>query len=282
MTRPSHNNFPQMPQKRMVVLGNALALPVPELLSPHIIRSKAAELYLLDAPDSTASSLSKLYEVLTDQSYRVNASYRGFADNLEPYWADQFFYPSVEKSEKNRTEFAVYSRMIERWPDISKIESQEFLLLIMEIHRRLGTGVNGFRTTSVGMKPDARGNGILFPCHRLCEPLLRSLHMFLCNHSSQYPVAAATVAYGAMIHAHPFNDGNGRTARALFNLILSSSTGSRHFIPIHLIATARQGSFLIKLRRAFYGDDWGPLQDFFSDAIRLSRDIQENSLSAIR
>jgi fido (protein-threonine AMPylation protein) len=87
-------------------------------------------------------------------------------------------------------------------------------------------------------------------------------------------------AYAAIIHAHPFADGNGRTARTVYNLLLAKETGSRHFVPIQLICSRTQASFLIKLRRALYGGNWAGLQAFFADATRLSHRLQATLAAA--
>jgi hypothetical protein len=52
------------------------------------------------------------------------------------------------------------------------------------------------------------------------------------------------------------------------------TAGSRHFLPIHSFNALTRGGLVIKVRRAIYGGDWGPLLAFFADATRLSHRFQ--------
>lgn len=153
-------------------------------------------------------------------------------------------------------------------------DADAFLDLLRYVHRSVKGGATAFRNGPVFIRPDADGNVIEFPPWQLCEPLLRALAAFTARHIERYPALCAMVGYAGVIHAHPFRDGNGRTARILFNLILRHGCQSRHFLPLSRLTTLSEGGFLIKLRRALYGGEWEPLAAFFVDALRLSHEIQ--------
>jgi hypothetical protein len=76
-------------------------------------------------------------------------------------------------------------------------------------------------------------------------------------------------------HAHPFCDGNGRTARTLFNVILGSSGVSKHFVPLKAILGRTAGAFVIHLRRAMLLGQWQPIHSAFLAALQLSVESQQ-------
>jgi len=268
-----HANFPQAPRDRTVALTGRLAFPSVDPLAPLTVRSKALERALRQAPPSSAASLARLGDALAKPAWSA-ADYPGLHDELAPYLDERGPDDMPGENAKDRTEFAVYSRMIDRMPAGHALDPGSFVNLIVETHRRLGTGISRLRDRAVGIRPDAAGNRVVFPHQDQCPALLDDLHYFLSRRMADCPGLCATVVYAALIHAHPFNDGNGRTARTLYNLVLSAGTGARHFVPIHLIAAHHRGSFLIKLRRALYQGDWNGLQGFFCDAGRLSQKLQ--------
>lgn len=275
----AHPNFPQAARGRTIRLTGALAFPAIAPLAPLIVRSKALELILREAPATTAASLARLSAALADPAWRAGADFPGLCDELDPYLGDKASDSKAEEIAKARTEFAVYSRMIARMPAPGALDAAGFVDLLRDTHRRLGTGISTLRDRAVRIRPDAAGNQVLFPHFSQCPALLANLHGFLDRHHACYPVLCATVTYAALIHAHPFNDGNGRTARTMYNLVLAAGTGSRHFVPVHLIAADHPGSLLIKLRRALYGGDWSGLQALFADAGRLSIRLQQTELA---
>lgn len=267
-----HLNFPQAPRNRTVAYSGLLAFPGVEPLTQLAIHSKALEFQLRTAAPTSRASLSRLCSALSAPGWN-DGTYPGLCDELEPYL--QGAGPEDEGGEaaKAQAEFAVYSRAVGRHTSFAAMDEGAFIGVLLNLHRRLGTGINALRNGPVGLRPDKAGNRVLFPHHRLCRPLLHSLHRFLARHLADHPGLCATVAFAAIVHAHPFNDGNGRTARTLYNLILAEAAATRHFVPTHVFAVRRPG-FGIKLKRALHGGDWLSLQTFFTDAARLSQKLQ--------
>ncbi|HEU0099178.1 MAG TPA: Fic family protein [Allosphingosinicella sp.] len=272
-------DFPQLPRDRTVAYSGLLAFPRIEPLSPLAVRSRAVELQLARAQPSSAESLDRLASALVasapDSDLEAD-SHPGLRDELEPYVQAPIPRPGPCEAAKVRAEFAVYARLAGRHEPFAAMDEKAFVDFLVEVHRRLGAGLNALRDGAVGLRPDSGGNRVLFPHHRLCPALLSSLHGFLRGHLADHPGLGAAVAFAAIVHAHPFNDGNGRTARTIYNLILADGTGTRHFVPIHAIA-GRFPGFAIKLKRALHGGDWLSLQSYFADAIRLSRSLQGES-----
>jgi hypothetical protein len=150
-----------------------------------------------------------------------------------------------------------------------------FLELLRRIHHAVKGGESGFRTKSVIIRPDSSGSVTIFPPWQLCAPLLLALASFVAQNFSRAPGLCATVAFAGVIHAHPFRDGNGRTARVLFNLLMRRASGTEHFVPLSKFTALSRGGFVIKLRRALYGGEWQPLVAFYADALALSHELQK-------
>jgi hypothetical protein len=264
---------PQMPRNRVVAYSGLLRFPRVEPLSPLAVQSKAMEVQLRHAPPSSAASLERLCAALACSDWEAADRYAGLRDELEPYVQAGGDRDAGASAAKAAAEFAVYERLAGRHEPFAAMDEEAFTAFLMDVHRRLGAGRNGLRDRPVGLRPDLAGNRVLFPDHRLCPALLSSLQGFLREHSAAHPALCASVAYAGIVYAHPFNDGNGRTARTISNLILADSAATRHFLPIQAIAVRRPG-FAIKLRRALHGGDWLSLQTYFTDATRLSRALQ--------
>ncbi|HYJ83656.1 MAG TPA: Fic family protein [Allosphingosinicella sp.] len=267
---------PQLPRDRVLAYSGLLKFPTIEPLSPLAVQSKAMEAQLRSARPSSRASLDRLCAALDRPDWEAAYSYPGLSDELEPYVQAAEDCHAVPAGRKAATEFAVYARLAVRHVPLAAMDDEAFTRFLMAVHRRLGAGRNALRDGPVGLRPDAAGNRVLFPDHRLCPALLSSLNGFLHAHLAAYPALCASVAYAGIVYAHPFNDGNGRTARTICNLILAGSAATRHFLPIQAIA-ARHPAFGIKLRRAIHGGDWLSLQTYFTEATRLSRALQAGS-----
>ena len=116
--------------------------------------------------------------------------------------------------------------------------------ILLELHRRLLAGTrlaeNGGRIRTV---QNWIGGSDYNPCSAEFVPpppeavagLLNDLFAF-CNDDSLPPLAQAAVAHAQFETIHPFVDGNGRTGRALFHLVLRRrGLGLRMLPPVSLI-----------------------------------------------
>lgn len=274
-----YHHFPQAPRNRTVALSGPLRLPAVEPVSELAVRSKVLEHHLRTAEPSSSASLAQLGMRVASGAVPSQGGYPGLADELAPYIKEKAPDDKDTAVSKAQAEYDVYCRQRERWVSIDRLDGAAFSRRVLEIHREFGEGGDDFRAGPVIIRPDSLGNKVVFPHHRECPALIQQLHRFLQEHAARYPALCATVAYAALIYAHPFTDGNGRTARTLWNLILAAGTQNRHFVPIYLIGLLDSGSFLIKLRRAIYGGDWLGLQAFFTDAGRISIALQASQMN---
>ncbi len=146
--------------------------------------------------------------------------------------------------------------------------------MLQQMHRWLGAGNGEFRRGPIAIKPDEMGNSVVFPDAGQCVPLVETLQSFLADNLPRYPGMSAVVALVAIVHAHPFGDGNGRAARTLFNALLAKGCGTDHFMPLSLLAHLSGGGFILKLRRAMYGAEWDQLGAYIAEALALSDRLQ--------
>jgi hypothetical protein len=264
---------PHLPRQQVVRVSGPLLFPRIGPLSALALRGKALDSLCGRAHPTTAASLRRFVLRAASATPEMLAGYPGLHDELCSYLGSPPVFQSDWALAKARTEFAVYSRMAALGDSILRASEGDFVDLLLEIHRRLGTGANALRTHSVATASDGAGNRVVFPQFSQCLPLLRDLHRFVRANAGNSPSLCAMAAYVGINHAHPFTDGNGRTARTAYNLIMAAS-GSRHFLPIHAFNSLGRGGLIIKVRRAMYGGGWEPLLAFFADATRLSDLLQ--------
>ena len=221
--------------------------------------------------ESTWDSLKRVHLLQTEDTDRLTEQYPGLADELSIY-----LNPAARQFDARRSLSRCGSeyravRSLAKSPDLFRGQlDRDLVLLIQRINQMLRAGQGEFRTGPVSIKPDLSGNVVEFPDHDQCRSLMHSLQFFLRENRDRYPGLSAVIALVGVVHAHPFLDGNGRTARTLFNALTATGYRSRHFLPISLLAYLSNGGFILKLRRAMYRGEWENLAQFFVDAFRLS------------
>lgn len=270
-----HEHFPQALRNRTIVLGPmlpCLSAPGPDVL----VRCKILEQVLGGASPSSIGSITRVGEALSRQERALDRDFPALRDELEAYLPE---VPprTAEDDAKGLSEFAVYSRMLPKLGSLGEAGKDGFLEIVLEIHRRLGAGGTQFRDGPVWTRRDSTGNALLYPEARECPHLLERLHAFIVENRSANPILCAVAGYVALIQIHPFTDGNGRTARTLFNLLISSELGFRHFVPLQTLIAPWRGGYIIKLRRAMYRGDLLPIIDYFTALTRISLTFQQKS-----
>ncbi len=99
-------------------------------------------------------------------------------------------------------------------------------------------------------------NGIIY---EYCEPVkvpeeMEKLVQFI-NTSEKHPIEISAIAHHRLVAIHPFDDGNGRVARILMNLILMK----HDFIPVIIKSESREEYY-----RALMKADQGELSELVS------------------
>lgn len=123
---------------------------------------------------------------------------------------------------------------IERTTDADDLGDRD----ILEIHERLLEASRPRIAGRFRTKQNWIGGNDFNPCTAdfvppppdELEPLLKDLYTF-CNDESLPPVVQAALAHAQFETIHPFDDGNGRTGRALVQVLLRRRGLSRSFVP---------------------------------------------------
>ena len=145
----------------------------------------------------------------------------------------------------------------------------DFTAWLRNIHRRATGRDPDFRKSGMRTHPDEGNNMVVFPSASQVMGLLNELYGNLEATFEKWPTTSAAFAYVGVIHCHPFADGNGRTARTLFNLLLSRAIGRQIFIPWSYWSHLNGGAFTLKVRRAMYHGDWPPLLRFIGQTLTI-------------
>ena len=256
---------------------------------PHILMAPHTEPDLLlnialsqmwEAAKNACSSSDQSVAKLVAEDFQpievVKNSFPGLFDELSAHSYTGRPIQIDRARDKALMEFRALRHVERRGLQNALLNDDAFLDLVFCIHRAVKGGGTQIRRGHMIIRPDEGGNLIIFPPWQLCDRLLRALAGLLRDYMAICPALCPVIAYVGIIHAHPFRDANGRTARLLFNLLLRHVAGSSHYLPVSKIELISDGGFLIKLRRALYGGEWEALTRFFADALTLSHKIQKN------
>jgi hypothetical protein len=142
------------------------------------------------------------------------------------------------------------------------------------LNRTLTDGKDDWRDGFVKLSDDRAGNQIYFPPVSAVPGQIERLRSFIAAKDAAPPLFTAAVAYALLLNCHPFTDGNGRTARVLFNHLLHrGGMPAEVYLALHEIARRSQGGYEIALRIAELHGDWEPFLRWLLDAIRCCRDL---------
>jgi Fic family protein len=109
------------------------------------------------------------------------------------------------------------------------------------------------------------------PPHEEVRPLLQDLVRFA-REDSLPPLVQAAVAHAQFETIHPFEDGNGRTGRALIHIVLRRRGLASAFVPPISVVFARSKDEYIRGLTSFREDDvTGWLESFAGSALRAAR-----------
>lgn len=132
------------------------------------------------------------------------------------------------------------------------------LATALERTAELAGQTTGIREGRLTNRSDRRGDIVEYPPSEQVRPALAALGDFLARHRPDRPELCAVVALATICRIHPFLDGNGRTARIWFNLLMSSGERAA-YLPIFELSQLSRGGYLICLRLAQQRGDWEPL-----------------------
>lgn len=118
------------------------------------------------------------------------------------------------------------------------------------------------RRRLVGTGRDLEGEQIAFPPAEQIAERLALVHSRM-GEAAVPALYRAGVGLAAIANCHPFEDGNGRTARMLFSAILRRAYGRPAFYaPLYELTSLSGGSLTLALREAEVHGRWEPLFRF--------------------
>lgn len=132
-----------------------------------------------------------------------------------------------------------------------------------------GAPTASLRDRDVGLEPDADGTRVVFGTWGDVPDRLDQLFDELSDPGLP-PALQALAAMAILLNIHPFRDGNGRVARALFSVILGTRWSIDVYLPLHLFLERSAGGFELRLREAEILGRWQPLIEYFTTLLRAT------------
>lgn len=142
-------------------------------------------------------------------------------------------------------------------------DSRGFLDVLSAMRSAVGDGCVEIRRHAVASGRDRLGNRVVYPPADLIPDRLRAIFECWNSYKEKEPAFAGMVAMTALMNLHPYQDGNGRVGRMLFNWTFQHGRDKRPYIPIYEISAFSNCGYLIRLRLAQYQANWEPLANFF-------------------
>ena len=145
------------------------------------------------------------------------------------------------------------------------------------------SGVDGFRCGPVGTTADANGHRVLFAPETTIDNRLQNLFEVLMVKEAPSSSFNAILAAVWLTNCHPFVDGNGRTSRILFNMLIQRDLEIPLFyLPIYELALLSRQGFIISVREAEVFGRWHPLYEFYGNAMMIWLHALQNQPQCIQ
>jgi hypothetical protein len=270
------NYSDQIPKNVLIRVPPRLIMPSPKILSDLSRLNDHFCQNFETAPPTSWPADRALHHPEKLKSIDISG-FPGLNDELQqflPKVAVRQSHSFRELSRRSKAEFHAYSQTIDMLSISCLNNSELYRALDYAFTELTGKGME-FRERPAFIKKDPRGNIVAFPDHTTCRNLLDESFTFISRFAESNVLVSAAVLLVCIVHAHPFRDGNGRTSRVLCNIIISKLLSNRHYIFISLISLIAKGAFVLKLRRAMYGQEWGAICEFLSDALTVSIKLQK-------
>jgi len=118
------------------------------------------------------------------------------------------------------------------------------------------------RSSAVFTAADRFGGRWRYPDATRITDALAALCRYL-KESDQSALVKAATAHVTLASLHPFDDGNGRTARIVFNALLDSVKPPGTYIPLKELMELAERGYTIRSRLFYQRGEWAPIIEFF-------------------
>jgi len=193
------------------------------------------------------------------------------APSLSNDWVSRLSHPLsdvIEEMNRDRSRRGASLAELEACQALTRLRPACSLAAeLTTIASALGVKPAAFRTHVVRTRGDNFGNVVTYRPPHCVTAEIEDLGIYLERHVAHAPLLSAIVAYCGVTAIHPFADGNGRTARILFNLMLRRALNPHFFLPVFDIAGLSRGGLIIRQRQAHYHRQWEPVVDYFCDSV---------------
>ena len=150
-----------------------------------------------------------------------------------------------------------------------------FRMRLGSINRTLTGGYSGWRNGEIRLADNDIGNQVFFPPPSAVPRQIETLRRFLLARDNGPAIFRASVAMALLLNCHPFTDGNGRTARVLFNLALrEGGMPATTYLPFYEIGLRSDGGYQLALRQAEIRGEWEAFLSYVLATIELCRRLR--------
>lgn len=162
-------------------------------------------------------------------------------------------------------ELAIEHAATEDAIDVSEFEAIHRVLMARDPYTRTPGKVRDVQNWIGGNDYNPCGADFVPPPPEDVPPLLEDLAAF-CNDETWSPLVQAAIAHAQFESIHPFDDGNGRTGRALVQVILRRRGLAPSYVPPISVMLARHRQRYIDGLTAYRADRVGEWLEVFADS----------------
>jgi Fic/DOC family len=153
-------------------------------------------------------------------------------------------------------------------PTTSLIEASMF---------RMSPAAGLIRTYNMHTAPDINGNSIQFPPPGQIRKQLREIDRLIDQVYAKSAVLCGVVASTLWANLHPFNDGNGRSSRVMFNYLANNRKEPFAIIPIKRLDVASGGAITLSQQEVFRLGRWDRLVLAYCEAVAETKSCCQSS-----
>ncbi|BEL70291.1 MULTISPECIES: Fic family protein [Serratia] len=233
---------------------------------------------LLDRTQVLIQNISFEYKQLLENANQVIEDKRiqPLQHRLSAY-VDLDIFPSENSTSQNEAIF--YHQF---YPTLSDIVNNNlsFIQFIEKIGSEITRRSFPFRKANIRTVPDKDGSYTEFIDISLLSESLSNLREYAKGNSDDNKLFHAIIFAVMFMHIHPLQDGNGRAARILFNLMLQIKPLS--YLPLTELCHFARSGYVLSLREAFLFSEWDNIIKFYCNCIHLLYDSATSELTSMQ
>lgn len=246
-----------------VLNGNVIKLQ--PLAYPDVNHLHKDSLVLLDRTQLLLQRTNLGYEKLVSNAIEViNTDKVKLLQHRLSNHVDPKIFPSENAT--SRKEFSFYQLAGPAF--IDKLFSDDsFIGFINEAGRKIKDDSNIIRQGNIRTVPDEEGGYTEFIDISMLRMSLLALREYALKNNGEHSLFMS-IAFSVMfVHAHPLLDGNGRTSRLFFNMMLENALSD--YIPLTELCYAARSGYVLSIREAFLFSEWDNIIRFYCNCIHL-------------